>query len=332
MRKKTFLFIAKLGIVVAIFAYLVHRATKGSAFRDLDARSIDWLYLLLGFAFNLLATAATLVRWRALVEALGSKLPLSEALRYGFIGLLFNLSPLGIAGGDAVKAGLLVKNKRAPLDKALAGVVMDRVVGLYAMFVLGLIVVFATGFYANRSPVAQIATRGLVATTIATSVFLGIALTPSSKRNLRLTVAAATPLIGGALKKLTASTLIYSARKTVLFVSFLATLAIHSFFAVSLYFIARGLYGAVPSLVDHLSIYCVGNLGSIVPLSAGPFEYLVDELYPLFAVVGGEPFDLGRGSVVGFAYRIAAALVSLVGMFAYRSSRSDVKEALNGND
>ncbi|MBQ9812239.1 MAG: flippase-like domain-containing protein [Thermoguttaceae bacterium] len=322
-------FIVKLSLIAGLFAYLFYRALQGSAFSELDVKSINLSYVVLGFLFNLLATTITIVRWRALVEALGSSFPLNDALKYGFIGFMFNLSPVGIVGGDAVKVALVAKKNKIPVDRATASVVVDRVLGLYAMFVLGLIVLFCTGFYATPHPTAKLATQGLAALTILTTAFLAVVVVPASKNNWREKTAEKIPFIGGFMKKLTAATLIYGNRKKVLFLSFLATFFVHSFFAVSLYFFAKALFGLAPALIDHFILYCVGNVGSVIPLSAGPFEYFLDELYPLFEIAGRTSFEKGHGMAIGVAYRLATVGVALVGVVYYMFARSDVKTALN---
>lgn len=322
-------FVLKLALIAGLFAYLIYRALQGSAFSELDARSVNIPYLLLGLFFNFVATVITIVRWRALVQALDVKLPMRDALKIGFIGFMFNLSPVGIVGGDAVKVVLLARKNKVPADRATASVVVDRVFGLYAMFVLGLIVLFGTGFYANPSPTARLATHGLVILAILTTIFLSVVVAPASKNHWRERLAAKIPFIGGVMRKVTAAMLVYRNKKKILFLSFLATFFVHSFFAVSLFFFAKALFGPAPSLIDHFILYCVGNVGSIIPLSAGPFEYFLDELYPLFDIVGRTAFEKGHGMAIGVAYRLATVIVALVGVAYYLMSRDAVKEALN---
>ncbi len=328
MRKNLF-FIVKLLLIAGLFAYLICRALQGSTFSELDASSVNATYIALGFLFNLLATVITVVRWRALVEALGVQFPLNDALKFGFIGFMFNLSPVGIVGGDAVKVALIVKKNKIPIDRATASVVIDRVIGLYAMFILGLIVLFSTRFYLNQHSTARLATRGLMILAGLTTIFLAALVAPASKNRWRERTAKKIPIIGGFTGKLTEAALVYRDKKTVLFYSFLATFFVHSFFAVSLFFFAKALFGLSPTLLDHFILYCVGNVGSIVPLSAGPLEYFLDELYPLFEIAGRTPFDKGHGMAIGVVYRLATVAVALVGVAYYLVARSDVKKALN---
>ena len=329
MKLLSFLF--KTLLVAALFAYLILRASSGAALNELQLGAILPSFFVAGFLFNLFATCVTIIRWRVLVQALDAPLSLSDALRFGFIGFMFNLSPFGIAGGDAIKVYLLAQKTKTPVDKATASVLMDRVLGLYAMFILGLTAVFLTGFYKRTEPLAQFTTQGLLALTAATTVFLAFVLTPSNSTGRRLQIVKKTPLVGGALNKLVGAIMIYQHRKTTLFWSFIATFLVHLSFSASLFCLAQGLFHKSPSLFDHVVLYCSGNVGSIIPLSAGPLEYFLDELYPLFPVLGGELFQHGYGMAIGVAYRLATVGVAFVGFFYYLFSRDEVKKATSNN-
>lgn len=320
-------FLVKTLLVAALFAYLIVRASGGSAFRELQFGAIIPTFVVAGFLFNFLATCVTIVRWRALVQALDAPLSLSDAFRFGFIGFMFNLSPFGIAGGDAIKVYLLAQKTNTPLDKATASVLMDRVLGLYAMFILGLTAVFLTGFYQRTEPLARFTTRGLLALTLAATVFLALVLTPATPKSRRLQLLKKTPFVGGVLNKIANATMIYQNRKRTLLWSFLATFLVHLGFSVSLFFLAQGLFHKSPSLFDHVVLYCSGNVGSIIPLSAGPLEYFLDELYPLFPVRSGDLLQHGYGMAIGVAYRLTTVGVALVGVVYYFLSRAEVKEA-----
>ena len=320
-------FLLKTILVVALFAYLIVRASNGSVFKELKLHDVSFKLIFAGFVFNLIATSVTIIRWRALVQALDAKFSLSDALQIGFIGFMFNLSPVGIAGGDAVKVFLLNQKTKTSLDKATASVIMDRVVGLYVMFVLGLSVVLLTDFHQRSDPLARFTTHGLIALTIAATVFLTIVLTPSSPQSMRIKLAQSLPLIGGFTRKLADATMTYQKRKKALVYSFAATFVVHLCFSVSLFLIAQGLFHKSPTLVDHIILYCSGNVGSIIPLSAGPLEYFLDELYPLFPVVNGESFQHGYGMAIGVAYRLATIGVALIGVFYYVLSQADVRNA-----
>ncbi len=317
MLKKTLVAAVKLSIITALFYFMFARALQGAALSELyvDARGVA--FLTVGFLFNFIATTITILRWRALVRALDAPLSLNDALRYGFLGFAFNLSPLGVVGGDATKIVLVAKKTSISPEAATASVVVDRFIGLYAMFALGLGVAFASGFHSNPEPLARFTTQGLIVLTIASTIFLTLIVYPPSKRRRRERIAGATPFVGKLLKKATNSALLYQRQHSTLFLAFVATLVVHTCFSISLYFLAAGLYRVVPSLVDHFVLYCSANVGSTIPLSAGPFEYFLDELYPLFNANANTRFCKGYGAAVGVAYRLTAVAVAAVGIVYY---------------
>jgi len=325
---KLLLTTVKVVLIVGLFSYLTTRAFQGSAFSELSLRSLNPSLLILGFVLNLLATVITIVRWQALVKALGAKLSIQDALKFGFLGFMFNLSPVGIVGGDAIKTILLVKNTRVATDRAVASVIIDRVLGLYAMFLLGLAVIFSTDFYKRSDSVAGIASIGLVSLTAITTIFFLLVIAPASKNNWRVRLATNIPLLGSTLQKLTTVTLIYRNQKKTLFYSLLATFVVHTLFATSLYCFACGVFQRAPSFINHIILYCSANTGSIIPLSAGPFEYFLDELYPLFPIAGRVCYEKGFGLTIGVIYRLATVGVALIGVAYYFFSPTDVRSTL----
>ncbi|TXT16411.1 MAG: hypothetical protein FD138_4759, partial [Planctomycetota bacterium] len=79
----------------------------------------------------------TFLRWFVLVKALGFPFTVRDALRLGFIGYLFNFVAPGSVGGDLVKAGLLAKEQSNRKTTAVATVLLDRILGMLALFLIG---------------------------------------------------------------------------------------------------------------------------------------------------------------------------------------------------
>ena len=322
MFKKTIVASVKLALIATLFLFLATRAARGAAFSELKIDERGAAFIFAGLLFNLIATTITILRWRVLVQALDVSFSLVDSLRYGFLGFAFNLSPLGVVGGDASKIVLVARKTSISAEAATASVVIDRFIGLYAMFILGLCFAFASGFYANPEPLARFATRGLIALTIAATAFLIFIIFPQSPRRRREKIAGFIPIIGDLLQKTATATLLYRRRKFILLQAFAATLIVHSLFAVSLYCFAQGLYSDVPSLVNHVVLYCSANVGSIIPLSAGPFEYFLDELYPLFNNDATLSFTTGYGATIGVVYRLSVVAVAALGVVYYYATRT----------
>jgi hypothetical protein len=78
-----------------------------------------------------------------------------------------------------------------------------------------------------------------------------------------------------------------------------------------LYWLAAGLFPVVPGLTEHEMLYCAANLTSMIPLAAGPFEFvLAHQLDPLFGT------GIGAGLVIALAYRLTTILVAVAGAVA----------------
>ena len=149
--KKLLITLAKIAASLGIIGWLFYSALNTPDGRDAFVKMLKqdkaWGLLIGGFATLLLAVVITLVRWWYLVRALGIDFSLRDALRIGFIGCLFNLAPMGIAGGDLLKAWMLAREKPGNRAKALASVVVDRIVGLYVLFLVAAAGVFITGLW-----------------------------------------------------------------------------------------------------------------------------------------------------------------------------------------
>ena len=98
-----------------------------------------------GFCF--FATLLTFIRWWFLIRALGIPCRFRDSIRISFWGYLFNLAPLGIVGGDLVKAVMLDHEHRGYRAKAVASVFADRVIGLYVLFLVATVAILLTGYY-----------------------------------------------------------------------------------------------------------------------------------------------------------------------------------------
>lgn len=80
------------------------------------------------------------VRWWVLLRMQGIELGMGRSVSLTYIGYLFNYVMLGLTGGDVVKAYYVTRETQRKTE-AVVSVFMDRVVGLIALTVLGLIVV-----------------------------------------------------------------------------------------------------------------------------------------------------------------------------------------------
>src|SRR5690606_34271026 len=87
---------------------------------------------LCGVAFLL-----TFTRWYLLVTAQDLPFRWQDSVRLGFLGILFTYVAPGAVGGDIVKAMLIAREQPSRKATAVASVVLDRILGLIALFIVG---------------------------------------------------------------------------------------------------------------------------------------------------------------------------------------------------
>ena len=124
-----------------------------------------WDLLAAAFVVMLAGILITLVRWWYLVRSVGISFSLSDAMRIGFLGYLFNLAPMGIVGGDLLKAWMLSREKPGTRARAFASVIVDRIVGLYVLFLVATSGVFVTGFWNLPDRTVHLVCIGVIAIT-----------------------------------------------------------------------------------------------------------------------------------------------------------------------
>ena len=149
--KKIAINVLKYGASLAILAYLFWKASGDASFDTLRSQPKNWPLLAAALGLCLTAITATIVRWWMLVRALKLPFTLPEALRLGYIGFLFTFLTLGVMGGDLVKSIFLARKQKGRRTEAVATVVIDRIIGLYALFVVAAIAIFFVDFSAIES-------------------------------------------------------------------------------------------------------------------------------------------------------------------------------------
>jgi glycosyltransferase 2 family protein len=274
------------------------------------------------------ATAAvlvTFVRWCYLVRAVGIPVTMRNSTRIGFLGLLFNLSPIGVVGGDLLKAVILDREYPGRRAKAIASVVVDRIVGLYVLFLVASAGILLTGAYstiADRD--VRWIFRGTFIATAVSTVAIAVAFVPGVIDGKWTRIIARTPYIGGALERLLEAMRMYRRNVPVLLGTSLLTVGVHCLSTLSIYLAARGLLNGEADLVPQFFVYPISCIANTVPLSAGPFEATMKVLYNQ-----GLGIEVCSALAVPIVYRILTILTAAVGFLYYLGSRREVAEVMH---
>lgn len=106
----------------------------------LNFQEFGYSWLILGIIVYLVSVVSTFIRWRILLHALHIRCSNTDAIRLGFLGYVSGMFLPGSTMGDALKAIFVVKENPGNRLGALASIVVDRIVGLYSLFLLSAIV------------------------------------------------------------------------------------------------------------------------------------------------------------------------------------------------
>ncbi len=337
--KKLLITLAKIAASVGIIGWLFYSALNTPDGRDAFVKMLKqdkaWGLLIGGFATLLLAVVITLVRWWYLVRALGIDFSLRDALRIGFIGCLFNLAPMGIAGGDLLKAWMLARENPGNRAKSLASVVVNRIVGLYVLFLVASAGVFITGFWDIHDATVHWICWVVLIVTFVSTVGIVLVLIPGFLEGPLVNWLTRIPKIGAAIESLLQAIQIYRSKRLVLFLTSLMTIPVHGLLTLSLFLLAMGLGFNQVCGRDYFAIYPISGILSTIPVPAGPAETGIVFFYKtaLLCATGGgvtAVFARQQGLILALLYRLSTLVVVPIGSaYYFLGGRSEVTEVLH---
>ncbi len=224
----------------------------------------------------------TIVRWYLLVRALELPFTLRDAFRLGFLGFLFNFVSLGSVGGDFFKAIFIAREQHGHRAEAVATVVIDRIIGLYALFLVASAAVLITGLF--RSPVReiQIICNVTLILTVVGAAGIGLLLMPGFTNGRLSAYVSNLPYVGHVTGRLLNSVRVYRSKLPVLIVTTLMSVGVHCLTTIALFLVSRGLPGVAPGFGAHFLCVPLAVLASAMPLplsGLGAMEAVLDFLY-----------------------------------------------------
>jgi len=331
--KKFVLTAGKIGISLALLGYLGYRAwhdyqLNSDSFEELLAGPKDWTFLALAWFAVLIAVLVTILRWRLLVRTLEIPLSIADALRIGFVGYMFTLAA-SLVGGDALKAAYLIHLVPKRKTEAIATVVIDRAIGLYALVCVAAVASLFLDIAAlpisdtDRVVITQLCNLSRI---LAVAISAGIVLLmiPGVTTSKTLDRLEHLPGLGGQLHKLVVAIRIYRRRVDRMLFAFVLSLGVHSLYAIMVYCVALGLQTPHPPLRSHFVIVPVSMVAGTLPV--GAFELILDTLYRSVSSAKVLP---SQGLVIALIYRVLQITVASVGVIYYLGGRREVKELLH---
>lgn len=341
--KKTAITLAKIAVSAALISYLVWDAVRRGEgvfsdeqgfsparfFAVLQHAADHWYLLLAGMAAVFTAVMITFIRWYMLVRAIGLEFQRREAIRLGFVAYLVNLAPMGIVGGDLLKAVLLARERPGHRPEAVTTVFVDRILGFYTLFLLATATILATGFLNTGGSAVQTICYAVFTVAGAGTLGLLIAWLPDVTGGRSVRLVARVPVVGKIAARLVEAFRQYGKRPGTILVAIGMTLAVHTLTATSFFLIASALFDVVHSWQRHLVIGPVSVAAQALPVSIGPVEFVLDRVYTMVPLPGGGTIPAGQGLVVVLTYRIVCLLIATSGVGFYLAGRGEVAEAMH---
>ncbi|BBO32904.1 lysylphosphatidylglycerol synthase transmembrane domain-containing protein [Lacipirellula parvula] len=324
-RRRVVVGMLKMAIAAAILAFLVYRLRGEGVFTRLVDEPKHWGRLALAQVLVLVGISLNWVRWQILVRALKLDFSFRDAFRLGALGHLLSQVSLGSVGGDVFKAMVVAREHPGKRTEAVASVIIDRVVGLYALLLVASVGAVAAG----ESLALDDELRGLMALVLTLAVIgtVGIALLmtpaltgPWLRERLRKI-----PGVGSTLVRLFGAADAYRHERRYLFAAIGVACCTHLSLVAAIWLIGQGLPIKAPTLaatflVGPLSL-CAGAI-PLTPAGLGTFEAAMDQLYQ---AVGSQQ---GDGLLAAICYRAMTYVVAGIGATFYVTARKKVREVL----
>ena len=318
--RKILLIILKVVLPLAVIAWLLW-STSPEQLEQLRTMKKNWWLLVASFLLSLAALVNTFVRWHLLVRSLYIPFRLSDALRLGFLGYLLNFVSVGVVGGDLFKAIFIAREQPQRRPEAVASVLVDRIIGLYALLIVASVAVVGT-WRSDMPGDVRTVSQLTVAATIVGAIAIGLFSLPGFTTGALSEALARLPRIGGAVERLIGAVRMYRRRPGVLALALGQSFVTHILFAAAIYCVARALFEPAPSLTEHLVIVPLSMVAGSLPFTPaglGAFELAMASLYKIIPAV---PHAVS-GVIVALVFRLVQIALAVLGLCYYWSADAD---------
>ena len=320
----------KFSLPVLIVGWLLS-SISASDWNELNSRPKQWDRLVFAFLLTFGGVVGTYFRWYMLVRTLDLPFRIGDALRLGFLGYLLNFVSLGSVGGDLFKAIFIAREQTSRRAEAVASVIADRVIGLYALLVLASGTTLAGTLSGTLSGQSELLKRVGQMTLLmtATGALMVVLFAKIPVEKLTTTLGRFPLRIGAVSRRLVEALALYRRSPKVVAVALAVSVVTHGMFVVALHLIASGILEASPTLAEHFLIGPVAFVAGAVPFmpaGLGALELALDVMY---TKVSSADLAAGLGVVVALGHRLNTIGVATVGAIIYWLSKREVDELLS---
>lgn len=328
-RTQTLLTLLKILLAAGILTYLVLQLQGQQGFSRLIREPKRWDMLLAAVGLVTVGFSLSFVRWYLLVRALGLDFHLRDALRLGSLGYLLNFISPGSVGGDLFKAVFLAQEHPRQRTDAVASIVIDRVVGLYAMLLVASFGIFLAEGHLNENVALRTIANIICIATVAGTAGVVLLMIPGTTGTRVQQLARMLPLLGETLVRLIRAAAAYRHHRFFLFTAIALGILTHCMVVTAFWAIEQGLPVQSATFRDNLLIVPTSLFAGAIPATPsglGTFEATIELLYRTTGAAKGD------GTMVALAYRAATVVMACVGAVYYFSARRKVEDLIHEAD
>ncbi len=136
MKKKIFMFL-RITVAVGLLTYLFSKIDILQFLNKI--KNADFLLILLGLSLYFIIAILAIIRWQLLLQVHDVRPSFFKLTKLFFIGLFFNNAMPGLTGGDIIKGYYVAKETANHKPEAITTVFIDRIVGVVALLMIGII-------------------------------------------------------------------------------------------------------------------------------------------------------------------------------------------------
>lgn len=265
-------------------------------------------------------------RWNVLIRSQGLATSTFSVLKLTLIGMFFNFAMPGGVGGDVIKAYYFAKDQPGTKVVAVTSVLMDRVLGLFAMVLLALLVMVYDLNHIVKTP--ALLTLFWFILSLFAAFIIGLSLVFSEaiyEKGVLKKVINKLPLSTKFLKLYESMHLYGKDGKRFTIVIGLSLLS--QVCSILFLFIAGSLAGfSAISLKTYFLVAPLGFMATAIPVSPAGVGVGQAAFYFLFNLYNGHSSQVGPTSIT--AFQVGTFIVSLAGAFFYlrRKDRVETKQ------
>lgn len=290
MNRQQLIWIAKLAVAGLLIWWL-----SASGTLDLSALAVFWdrpvllVANLAIFAFNNVIAA---YRWRLLLGVVGVNITAGRAISLQWVGAFFNVVVPGNIGGDVLRS-IYVARDLAPEQRAsvFATTFVDRVVALAGLVVVAAALTFAPNGVVWDDPRFRQVAVAIAVLVVVTLIAPMIALLVIKRYGSRMERWAESPTrLGKLVGQLVISARLFSARPLALLAALSISVVIHLVGILWFAELANVITGQTISVTSMASVYPLGMLSTLLPISYAGFgvgHFAFEQLFNLVGLHGG---------------------------------------------